>query len=135
MAGTKQDSTGPEESKLCYNLAATVSQNCRSLIGIRVKIFTDQVRLLDQAAVVRSISYDASKHHLLRAILLRDGVKQSKWKFKMVFAIRRHFFPHFFSFAIESYKYETDFTLQKCHFYCQLFSHDQSHLNYYIYII
>ena len=86
MAGTKQDSTRPEEIKLCYNLSATVSQNCRSLIGIRVKIFTDQVRLLDQAAVVRSISYDASKHHLLRAILLRDGVKQSKWKFKMVFA-------------------------------------------------
>ena len=28
----------------------------------------------------------------------------------------RHFLPHFFSFAIESYIYETDFTLQKYHF-------------------
>ena len=27
-----------------------------------------------------------------------------------------HFLPHFFSFAIESYIYETDFTLQKYHF-------------------
>ena len=88
MAGAKQDSARPEESKLYYNLAATVSQNCRSLIGIRVKIFTDQVRLLDQAAVIRSVSYDEGKHHLLRAILLRDGVKQSKWKFKMVFAMK-----------------------------------------------
>ena len=26
------------------------------------------------------------------------------------------FLPHFFSFAIESYIYETDFTLQKYHF-------------------
>ena len=26
------------------------------------------------------------------------------------------FLPHFFSFAIESYIYETDFTLKKCHF-------------------
>ena len=30
--------------------------------------------------------------------------------------IARHFLPHFFSFAIESYIYETDFTLQKYHF-------------------
>ena len=30
--------------------------------------------------------------------------------------ISRHFLPHFFSFAIESYIYETDFTLQKYHF-------------------
>ena len=27
--------------------------------------------------------------------------------------ISRHFLPHFFSFAIESYIYETDFTLGK----------------------
>ena len=27
--------------------------------------------------------------------------------------ISRHFLPHFFSCAIESYKYETDFALQK----------------------
>ena len=61
---------------------------------------------------------------------LRDGVKKSKWKFKMAFAIRgptppppplmaqisRHFFTPLFSFAIESYIYETDFTLQKYHF-------------------
>ena len=54
----------------------------------------------------------------------------SKWKFKMAFAIRRppppspplmaqisrHFFTPLFSFAIESYIYETDFTLQKYHF-------------------
>ena len=66
MAGAKQDSARPEESKCCYNLAATVSQNCRSLIVIRVKIFTDQGRLLDQAAVVRSVCHDASKHHPLR---------------------------------------------------------------------
>ena len=30
--------------------------------------------------------------------------------------ISRHFLPPFFSFAIESYIYETDFTLQKYHF-------------------
>merc|ERR1712214_6516 len=30
--------------------------------------------------------------------------------------ISRHFLPHFFSFAIESYIYETDFTLQKITF-------------------
>ena len=33
--------------------------------------------------------------------------------------ISRHFLPHFFSFVIESYLYETDFTLgvsQKYHF-------------------
>ena len=30
--------------------------------------------------------------------------------------ISRHFLPHFFSFAIESYIYETGFTLQKYHF-------------------
>ena len=60
---------------------------------------------------------------------VRDGVKKSKWKFKMAFAIRGPtpppplmakfpdiFLPHFFSFAIESYIYETDFTLQKYHF-------------------
>ena len=47
--------------------------------------------------------------------LLREGVKKSKWKFKMAFAIRGAtppplmakfpdiFLPHFFSFAIESY--------------------------------
>ena len=59
---------------------------------------------------------------------IREGCKKSKWKFKMAFAIRRPtppplmakfpdiFLPHFFSFAIESYIYETDFTLQKYHF-------------------
>ena len=57
---------------------------------------------------------------------LREGCGKSKWKFKMAFAIRRPtplmakfpdiFLPHFFSFAIESYIYETDFTLQKYHF-------------------
>ena len=30
--------------------------------------------------------------------------------------ISSHFLPQFFSFAIESYIYETDFTLQKYHF-------------------
>ena len=64
-------------------------------------------------------------------VLLREGFKKSKWKFKMAFAIRGPtppplmakfpdiFLPHFFSFAIESYIYETDFTLglsQKYHF-------------------
>ena len=63
-------------------------------------------------------------------IALREGFKKSKWKFKMAFAIRGPtpappplmakfpdiFLPHFFSFAIESYIYETDFTLQKYHF-------------------
>ena len=37
----------------------------------------------------------------------------------MDFSIKRRFFPHFFSFAIDSYIYETDFTLgpsQKYHF-------------------
>ena len=59
--------------------------------------------------------------------LLREGCGKSKWKFKMAFAIRRLtpplmakfpdiFSPHFFSFATESYIYETDFTLQKYHF-------------------
>ena len=59
---------------------------------------------------------------------LREGVKKTKLKFKMAFAIRGPtppplmakfpdiFSPHFFSFAIESYIYETDFTLQKYHF-------------------
>ena len=60
---------------------------------------------------------------------IREVCKKSKWKFKMAFAIRRltpphplngkisrHFLPPFFSFAIESYIYETDFTLQKYHF-------------------
>ena len=63
-----------------------------------------------------------------QAQLIRDGVKKSKWKFKMTFAIRGPappplmakfpdvFLPPFFSFAIESYIYETDFTLQKYHF-------------------
>ena len=78
MAGAKQDSARPEESKLYYNLAATVSQNCRSLIKIRVKIFTDQVRLLDQAAVIRSVSYDEGKHHLLRARLLYSSTDTPK---------------------------------------------------------
>ena len=54
-------------------------------------------------------------------VKVRDGVKKSKWKFKMAFAIRGPtpppplmakfpdiFLPHFFSFAIESYIYETD---------------------------
>ena len=61
---------------------------------------------------------------------LRDGLK--KWKFKMAFAVKcritplpltgtkfHPFSPHLFSFAIESYIYETDFTLglsQKYHF-------------------
>ena len=62
--------------------------------------------------------------------LIREVCGKSKWKFKMAFAIRRPtpplpplmakfpdiFSPHFFSFAIESYIYETDFTLQKYHF-------------------
>ena len=43
--------------------------------------------------------------------VLREVVKKSKWKFKMAFAIRG---PT--PFAIESYIYETDFTLQKYHF-------------------
>ena len=59
---------------------------------------------------------------------IREVPGKSKWKFKMAFAIRRPtppplmakfpdiFLPHFFSFAIESYIYETDFTLQKYHF-------------------
>ena len=63
--------------------------------------------------------------------ILRDGFEKKKWKFKMAFAIR-HWIPpplintHFpqifyptFCFAIESYIYETDFTLglsQKCQF-------------------
>ena len=52
---------------------------------------------------------------------IREVCKKSKWKFKMAFAIRGPdiFLPHFFSFAIESYIYETDFTLglsQKYHF-------------------
>ena len=39
------------------------------------------------------------------------------WHIKYEMAqISRHFLPHFFSFAIESYIYETDFTLQKYHF-------------------
>ena len=58
---------------------------------------------------------------------LRSAIK-SKWKFKMAFAIRRPtppplmakfpdiFSPHFFSFATDSYIYETDFTLQKYYF-------------------
>ena len=54
---------------------------------------------------------------LLNKIHLREGFKKSKWKFKMAFAIRRPTPPplngkisrHFFSFAIESYIYETDF--------------------------
>ena len=62
-------------------------------------------------------------------IHIREVFKKSKWKFKMAFAIRGPppppplmakfpdiFSPHFFSFAIESYIYETDFTLQKYHF-------------------
>ena len=59
-------------------------------------------------------------------LYIREVFKKSKWKFKMAFAIRRPpplmakfpviFLPHFFSFAIESYIYETDFTLQKYHF-------------------
>ena len=60
--------------------------------------------------------------------MIREVVKKSKWKFKMAFAIRGPpppplmakfpdiFLPHFFSFATESYIYETDFTLQKYHF-------------------
>ena len=65
-------------------------------------------------------------HIKAASITLRDGFKKSKWKFKMAFAIRgptplpplmaQIFLPHFFSFAIESYIYETDFTLQKYHF-------------------
>ena len=64
----------------------------------------------------------------LHVSLIREVCGKSKWKFKMAFAIRRPtppplmakfpdiFLPHFFSFAIESYIYETDFTLQKYHF-------------------
>ena len=66
----------------------------------------------------------------LHKFSFREGFKKSKWKFKMTFAIRgptppsplngtnfqTFFLPHFFSFAIESYIYETDFTLQKYHF-------------------
>ena len=60
--------------------------------------------------------------------ILREGFKKSKWKFKMAFAIRGPtppplmakfpdiFLPHSRSFAIESYLYETDFTLKKYHF-------------------
>ena len=66
------------------------------------------------------------------------------------------FLPHFSSFAIESYIYETDFILGLSHnikpklsakhvytssgiipeqyHFSQLFSHAQSHLNFYIYI-
>ena len=59
-------------------------------------------------------------------LLLREVCGKSKWKFKMAFAIRRPtppplmakfpdiFLPHFFSFAIESYIFETDFTLHCC---------------------
>ena len=62
------------------------------------------------------------------SVVVREVCRKSKWKFKMAFAIRRPtppplmakfpdiFLPHFFSFAIESYIYETDFTLQKYHF-------------------
>ena len=91
-------------------------------------------------------------HALHSRGIVREGCKKSKWKFKMAFAIRRptpplpplmekisrHFYPTFFSFAIESYIYETDFTLKNITFkssYCQQFSHVQSHLNYYLYII
>ena len=67
--------------------------------------------------------------HIFFRLKLREVFKKSKWKFKMAFAIRRpthppplngkisrHFFTPLFSFAIESYIYETDFTLQKYHF-------------------
>ena len=68
--------------------------------------------------------------HTLTSLKFREqeGCGKSKWKFKMAFAIRRpappplmaqifrHFFTPLFSFAIESYIYETDFTLQKYHF-------------------
>ena len=45
---------------------------------------------------------------------IREGVKKSKWKLMAKFP--DIFYPTFFSFAIESYIYETDFTLQKYHF-------------------
>ena len=76
-----------------------------------------------------SMKMAVSYIHSFQEIILREGCKKSKWKFKMAFAIRRPtpplplmakfpdiFLPHFFSFAIESYIYETDFTLQKYHF-------------------
>ena len=55
--------------------------------------------------------------------MYREGIKKRKWKFFMTFAARRWtqstppphlllmaLFPSIFSFAIESYIYETDFT-------------------------
>ena len=88
---------------------------------------------ISQSKVDMNAELDA--HTLMKSrtsskLLIREGFKKSKWKFKMAFAIRRPtppppplmakfpdiFLPHFFSFAIESYIYETDFTLQKYHF-------------------
>ena len=64
--------------------------------------------------------------------LQREVFQKTEWKFKMDNSINRrtphprlmdlsssHFLPHFFSFAIDSYIDETDFTLglsQKYHF-------------------
>ena len=57
MAGAKQDSARPEESKCCYSFAATVSQNCRSLIKVNFLLIKSDL-LFDQA-VVCLVSCDA----------------------------------------------------------------------------
>ena len=92
-------------------------------------VISVQIKLFEQEAGTDELDFKVVKIYKGPHVIIREGVKKSKWKFKMAFAIRRPtpprplmakfpdiFLPHFFSFAIESYIYETDFTLQKYHF-------------------
>ena len=108
----------------CLLFLTPWSRTAMAIAGFKVNQSNfGQTSLSSQSRVVTS-----SQSVQNGRIVLREVCGKSKWKFKMAFAIRRptppplmaqisrHFLPHFFSFAIESYIYETDFTLQKYHF-------------------
>ena len=102
--------------------------DARACDKARLRVSRPSDRVLSSRPAIKCLPQFLSS--ALFDLLLREGFKKSKWKFKMAFAIRRPtpqppplmakfpdiFLPHFFSFAIESYIYETDFTLQKYHF-------------------
>ena len=83
--------TDPEPSSTTYNLSSRTAQfNQLNLI-----------HLMSHALCVAQYTWSSLKWHL------PSGVGPPP----LMAQISIHFLPHFFSFAVESYIYETDFTL------------------------
>ena len=124
----KQTTTGDRDGQNPIKVSCARCYAKTSRLKVKVDFYSMQATLITWHCSPKSY-YNVKRDTILaKCGWVREGCRKSKWKFKMAFAIRRptppplmaqisrHFLPHFFSFAIESYIYETDFTLQKYHF-------------------